>query len=66
MGISLYWGRLCCESEFDYRFRGSARVGCDYLGECIPGKNMLQTAKKTVLQEGSQPRRESEEMKSER
>lgn len=32
-------------------------MGCDYLGECIPGKNILQTAKKIVLQEGSQPRR---------
>ena len=66
MGISLYWGRSLCESKFDCRFTGSARVGCDYLGKGIPGKNMLQTAKKIVLQEGSQPRRESEEMKSER
>lgn len=38
-------------------------MGCDYLGKCIPGKNMLQAAKKIVLQEGSQPRRKSEEMK---
>ena len=41
-------------------------MGCDYLGKGIPGKNMLQAAKKIVLQEGSQPRRKSEEMKSER
>lgn len=66
MGISLYRGRPRCESKFDCRFRGSARVGCDYLGKGIPGKNMLQAAKKIVLQEGSQPRRKSEEVKSER
>ena len=38
----------------------------DYLEECVPGKSTPERAEKMVLREWSEPRRESEEMKSER
>lgn len=38
----------------------------NYLGKCVPGKSMFETAKKIVLQEWSEPRRESAKTKSEK
>lgn len=53
------------ENKLDQRSEGSKRGSYNSLGQCVPGKSMLEAAKKRVLQEWSKPRRESEETESE-